>query len=170
MGLLAKTTSAHELLRRPSPYLLCYDRYRPMDQASRIIAKWTGASDLISPERIACSAWKKAVGPRLAERTRAVKLVRDRLVVEVEDEIWRKNLWSLRFQILKNLDRAIGTQIVADVEFRVMPPRRAPQRAEFPGLQSPPGAADKGVEDEGLEIADPGMRRIYRNSRRRETA
>jgi hypothetical protein len=141
-----------------------------MDQASRIIAKWTGASDLITPERIACSAWKKAVGPRLAERTRAVKLVRDRLVVEVEDEIWRKNLWSLRFQILKNLEKAVGTQIVADVEFRVMPPRREPQRAEFPGLQTPPTIAENDAEDKGAEIADPGLRRIYRNSRRRETA
>jgi hypothetical protein len=137
-----------------------------MDQASRIIAKWTGASDVISPERIACSAWKKAVGPRLAERTRAVKLVRDRLVVEVEDETWRKNLWSLRYQILKNLEKSIGTQIVADVEFRVMPPRREPQRAEYTGQQP----TLKVAEDESAEIADPGLRRIYRNARRRETA
>ena len=66
-----------------------------MDQASRIIAQWSGASDLITGERIACGAWKKAVGKRLAERTRAVKLVRNKLVVEVEDETWRKNLWGL---------------------------------------------------------------------------
>ncbi|MGD1070366.1 MAG: DUF721 domain-containing protein [Bryobacteraceae bacterium] len=137
-----------------------------MDQASRIIARWRGASDVISPERIACGAWKIAVGPRLAERTRAVKLVRDRLVVEVEDEVWRKNLWSLRYQILKNIEKAIGTEIVADVEFRVMPPRREPQRAEFPGLQP----SHRVSEDEGAEISDPGLRRIYRNARRRETA
>ena len=142
-----------------------------MDQASRIIAKWSDASVVITPERIACSAWNTAVGKRLAERTRAVKLVRDRLVVEVEDEVWRKNLWSLRFQILKNLEKAIGTQIVADVEFRVMPPRREPQREEFPGLH-PVGPAVRGDsgEDDSIEIADPGLRRIYRNSRRRQTA
>jgi predicted nucleic acid-binding Zn ribbon protein len=135
-----------------------------MDQASRIIAEWSGASDVISPERIACGAWNKAVGKRLAERTRAVKLVRDRLVVEVEDEVWRKNLWSLRYQILKNLEKAIGTQIVADVEFRVMPPRRGPQRQEIDRV------GDSGVKDDSMEIADPGLRRIYRNARRRETA
>lgn len=133
-----------------------------MDQASRIIAKWSGASDLITGERIACGAWKKAVGKRLGERTRAVKLVRDKLVVEVEDEIWRKNLWGLRFQILQNLRKAIGPDIVGDLEFRVMPPRREAQRETMPALVD--------LSDESLDIQDPGMRRIYRNARRRETA
>jgi hypothetical protein len=135
-----------------------------MDQASRIIARWDGASDVISPERIALGAWKKAVGKRLADRTRAVKLVRDRLVVEVEDEIWRKNLWSLRFQILKNLEKAIGPEIVADVEFRVMPPRREPSR------ESGPGSPALHQSDDAAAIEDPGLRRIYQRSRRRETA
>jgi hypothetical protein len=135
-----------------------------MDQASRIIAKWSGASDLITGERIACGAWKKAVGKRLAERTRAVKLVRDRLIVEVEDEIWRNNLWGLRFQILKNLVKAIGPGIVENLEFRVVPARREPQRESVPALLAP------GMTDDSTDIADPGMRRIYRNARRRETA
>src|SRR3978361_835963 len=99
-----------------------------MDQASRIIAGWSGASDLISGERIACGAWKKAVGKRLGERTRAAKLVRDKLVVEVEDETWRKNLWGLRFHSLKNLVKAIGPGIVENLEFRVMPARKEAQR------------------------------------------
>ncbi len=132
-----------------------------MDQASRIIAKWSGASDVISHERIACGAWKKAVGKRLAERTRAVKLVRDRLVIEVEDEVWRSNLWSLRFQILKNLEKAIGPEIVSDLSFQVMPRRREPARETLPALQP---------ADEASEISDPGLRRIYRNARSREIA
>jgi hypothetical protein len=132
-----------------------------MDQASRIIATWSGVSDVISPERIAIAAWKKAVGKRLAECTRPVKLVRDRLVIEVEDEVWRRQLWSLRFQILKNLEKAIGPEIVADVEFRVMPRRIDPQRETQPALRS---------ADDAAAIEDPGLRRIYRNARRRETA
>jgi hypothetical protein len=135
-----------------------------MDQASRIIAQWSGASDLITGERIACGAWKKAVGKRLGERTRAVKLVRDKLIVEVEDETWRKNLWGLRFHILKNLVKAIGPGIVDNLEFRVMPPRREVQRETLPALFAP------GLADDSATIADPGMRRIYRNARRRETA
>ncbi len=132
-----------------------------MDQASRIIAQWSGVSDVISHERIACGAWKKAVGKRLADRTTAVKLVRDRLVVEVEDEMWRRNLWSLRFQILKNLEKSIGSEIVADLEFRIMPRRREPQRETLSTLD---------LQDDASAIADPGLRRIYRSARRRETA
>src|SRR5580692_9670224 len=75
-----------------------------MDQASRIVARWADASDVISGERIACGAWKRAVGKKVALRTRALKLVRTTLVVEVEDELWRRNLWSLRYQILRNLE------------------------------------------------------------------
>jgi hypothetical protein len=142
---------------------LCYYQNRLMDQASRIIAGWSGASSLISQERIAVAAWKKAIGARLAGRTRAVKLVRETLVVEVEDQVWRENLWSLRRHILKNLEKAIGPGIVVDLEFRVMPPRR--QAARENGSSS--GA---GLFDEAEAIADPGLRRIYKASRRRETA
>jgi hypothetical protein len=143
--------------------MACYDRSRPMDQASRIIARFAGASGVISHERIACTAWKRAVGNRIALRTRALKLVRATLVVEVEDEIWRQNLWSLRYQILRNLEKALGPEIVTEVEFRVMPPRLGPQREVQERFALRPA-------DEAESIADPGLRRIYKAARRRETA
>jgi len=134
-----------------------------MDQASRIIARWTGVSDVISHERIACGAWKRAVGKKIAMHTRAWKLVRTTLVVEVEDEVWRSNLWSLRHQILRNLEKAIGPDIVKNVEFRVMPQRIGPQRDTKPSAD---GAAP--LFDEADAIADPGLRRIYKAARSRE--
>ncbi|SRR5579883_2177575 len=138
-----------------------------MDQASRIIAGW-GAPGLISQERIAVAAWKRAVGARLAGRTRAVKLVRETLVVEVEDQIWRENLWSLRRHILRNLENAIGPGIVLELEFRVMPPRREAARENASRQNGSSSAA--GLFDEADGIEDPGLRRIYKSSRRRETA
>jgi predicted nucleic acid-binding Zn ribbon protein len=134
-----------------------------MDQASRIIAQWTGVSDVISHERIACGSWKKAVGKKIALRTRAIKLVRNTLVVEVEDEVWRKNLWSLRYQILRNLQKAVGPEIVTAIELRVMPPRFGPQR-ETADLQNAVPL------DDADAIVDPGLRRIYKAARRREIA
>lgn len=130
-----------------------------MDQAGRIIAGMKGSAAIATPERIACGAWKRAVGKRLAGRTKPVKLVRDRLVVEVEDEIWRESLWKLRYQILRNIEREIGPEIVSDLTFVVAPPRREPQRetTAMPAL----------LPDEADAIADPGLRRVYRNSRRR---
>ena len=135
-----------------------------MDQASRIIARLTPASDLITRESIACRAWKKAVGKRLAAYTTPQKLVRDRLVVEVEDEVWRTQLWSLRYQVLRNLEKAIGPGIVSDLEFRVMPPRREPQRAKASTGTLP------GLADEAAGIEDPILRRNYRLSRARASA
>jgi hypothetical protein len=134
-----------------------------MDQASRIIAQWSGASGIISHERIVCGAWKKAVGKRIASRTRALKLVRATLVVEVEDDIWRKNLWSLRYQILRNLEKTIGPELVSDLELRVMPQRLGPQRETEERLILQP-------LDEADLISDPGLRRIYKAARFRETA
>ncbi len=136
-----------------------------MDQASRILARSllgddSGTSDIVSRESVACRAWKRAVGPKLAKRTKAMKLVRETLVVEVEDEIWRNNLWGFRKQILVNLEKALGPGLVRDVEFRVMPPRREPQLAVFALGQS----------DDATEIADPGLRRNYRRARDREAA
>jgi hypothetical protein len=134
-----------------------------MDQASRIIGHIGG--DVITPERIACGAWKRAVGKRIAAHTRAAKLVRTTLVIEVEDDIWRKNLWSLRFQILRNLEKAVGPEMVSDLEFRVMPLRIEPQRADRgENLMVQP------LELTGDDIVDPGLRRIYKAARRRETA
>lgn len=140
-----------------------------MDQASRIIAQWPGVSDVISSEQIACGSWKRAVGKRVAAHTRALKLVRTTLVVEVEDELWQRNLWKLRYQVLRNLEKAIGPEIVSDLEFRIMPPRREPQRDTGERLALAPLNPERD-DDEADGIADPGLRRIYRNARKRESA
>lgn len=134
-----------------------------MDPASRIIARWPDASGVISHERIVCGAWQRAVGKKVAQRTRAIKLVRTTLVVAVEDEMWKKNLWGLRYQILKNLAQAVGPEIVTDLELRVMPVRFGPQRAES-------ATRVERTDDEADAIADPVLRRIYKAARRRETA
>lgn len=143
-----------------------------MDQASRIIARLSGerssgVSDVIGPEKIACGAWKSAVGKRIAARTRAVKLVRNTLVVEVDDEIWKKNLWGLRYQILRNLEKAVGPEIVHELELRIMPMRLGPQRDNGERLVL---SAVVGPQDDADAIADPGLRRIYKAARKRETA
>jgi len=145
--------------------MVCYDRSvsTHMDQASRIIAQWKGGSDFISPEQIACAAWKKAVGPRLALRTSALKLVRDRLVIEVEDETWRDNLYSLRPVILRNLEQTLGPGVVRQISFEIRPRRIEPQRENGFAL-----TADE--TDNGVDIVDPGLRRIYRMARKRATA
>ena len=134
-----------------------------MESVSRIFGKLREADRPISPEQLVLSAWKSAVGKRLAARTRPSKLVRTRLVVEVEDQIWQRQLFVLTRQILANLEAKVGRGIVDEVEFRIVPRRIEPQRAPaaMPGLFA---------ADEADQIADPIMRHIYKAARRKESA
>jgi predicted nucleic acid-binding Zn ribbon protein len=134
-----------------------------MKQASRLLANLDNLRLSCDAGDLVCAAWKQAVGKKVAEHTRASKLVRDKLVVEVEDWMWQRNLMGLSRQILANLEKAVGPGIVADVEFRIMPPRRGPQAAQA-------SIAAFELTDEASGIADPGLRRIYRAKRQREIA
>jgi predicted nucleic acid-binding Zn ribbon protein len=116
----------------------------------------------MSAEELACASWSSAVGKRIASHTRATRLVRTRLVIEVEDAIWQRQLFALTPHILKNLERSLGSGLVDDLEFRVIPRRREPQRAM---------AVTAGTSlDEADAIADPILRGIYRASRKKALA
>ncbi len=133
-----------------------------MERASLLIGNLRTPQSAISGEQLACTAWARAVGKKIAMHTRAAKLVRTKLVVEVEDVLWQRNLFGMSRHILGNLERTIGPGVVDEVEFRIVPPRREPQRA----AQSLPGR----LFDEADEIHDPVLRNIYKAARKRESA
>lgn len=93
----------------------------------------------LSPGEIAAAAWPVAVGKRLAERTKVVRFDSGKVTVEVEDELWRKNLMGLKGQILGNLRKLTGLDLVEEIHFQLAVPRRPPVRQE----QSP--AARPGI-------------------------
>src|ERR1043165_4486873 len=132
-----------------------------MERAGSLIRKLRLSSDVISCEQLALAAWPDAVGKRIATHTRAAKLVRTRLVVEVEDLVWQRNLFSLSRHILFNLQKHLGPGLVEDLEFRIVPRRRQPSvaRASVPALL-----------DEADAIADPVLRDLYKLSRKKAQA
>ena len=132
-----------------------------MERASRFLGKLTGPIDM---DDLARAAWPLAVGKKVATRTRPARMVRTRLIVEVEDLIWKKQLFTLSPQILTNLERHLGPGIIEDLEFRVMPARREVQRAEV----AQPSAAS--VADDADQIADPVMRNMYKVARKKALA
>src|ERR1700733_13682439 len=89
-----------------------------MERAGKSLARLK-ISDAISTEELARAAWPTAVGKRIASHATAKSLVRDSLIVEVDDAIWQKNLFHLRFQILAKLSDVLGSGIIRDVEFRI---------------------------------------------------
>jgi len=133
-----------------------------MDRASKFIRSLNLPGVAISPEELACAAWPQAVGRKIAAHTRAAKLVRSRLVVEVEDAVWQKQLFTLEPLILRSLAKILGAGLVEETHFQVVPRRREPQRAS----QAAPGL----FADEADAIEDPVMRGIYRASRKRAGA
>jgi hypothetical protein len=129
-----------------------------MQHAASLLTKLK--SQGLTSGELACGAWKQAVGRRLSERTHAVGMVRQTLVVEVEDAVWQRQLHALRHQILANLDHVLGPGVVTAIEFRIGIPRRAPQRETGSATGS----------DEAARISDPVLRRLYRESKRQSQA
>ncbi len=104
------------------------------------------------------------MGKRIGAHTKAVKLERTTLIVEVEDAIWQRQLATLKRQILRKVYELIGHSIVNDLEFRVMTPRRMPVRAESHAKTTAP------LFDEADAIPDPFLRRMYISSRKKASA
>jgi predicted nucleic acid-binding Zn ribbon protein len=135
---------------------------RKMERASKLIQRLRLPGETITAEELARAAWPGAVGKKIGEQTRAARMVRTRLIVEVQDRIWQRQLFALEKQILKNLEKQIGAGLVEEIEFRIV------QRVDFPRM--PVRRAEHampGTTDEAETIPDPVLRRIYKASRKR---
>jgi len=132
-----------------------------MERAGKSLAKLK-LSDAISEDDLARAAWPAAVGKRIAVHAAAKSLVRGSLIVEVEDGVWQKQLFYLRFQILAKLQELVGAGVITSVEFRIGTPRRPPQ----PALS----LSDPRPLDEADAISDAGMRVVYKQARKKATA
>ena len=131
-----------------------------MERVTRLLAKLK--SDAIHVEDLARDVWPLAVGKVIAGHSQFAGLVRRRLVIEVEDVIWRKQLTSITPDILKKLATLIGPGIVTDLEFRVAALRMRPRK------ERPLPLFD--AADEANRIADPIFRRLYAVDRARRSA
>ncbi len=105
--------------------------------------------------------WPSVVGPHIARRTRPVRILDGRLIVDIEGQEWRRQLAPMGRSIARRLNGAVGKDALEDVEFRVVVPDiRPPGRAQTAtGAEEP-----KQRHDEASGIQDPGLRRIYRRS------
>jgi hypothetical protein len=138
-----------------------------MERAARLIKSNKFSQKVFTDEDLARAVWPTAVGKAIAAHTLRVKLVRETLVVEVEDSVWQKQLYCLSLQIVDRLRRVTGSDAIKDVEFRVGAPRRQPQRAIARESSSVDPA---NPPDEADGIQDPVLKKLYRLSRKKATA
>ncbi|MCX6619517.1 MAG: DciA family protein [Acidobacteria bacterium] len=131
-----------------------------MERAGRLIRKLDSARKCSSPEQLCLAAWPSAVGRNIAVHTRAVGVFEGRMVIEVEDATWQRQLSSLNAQILGNLERMLAERLVSAIDYRVRAPRLMPKREE----------RKAGHFDEADHITDPVFQLIYKTARKKATA
>lgn len=128
-----------------------------MERAARLIKNKKLSREIVNDEDIVRAVWPTAVGKTIASHTSRIKLVRQNLVVEVEDAMWQRQLHGLSRQIVDRIQKLTASDAVRDVEFRIGVPRREPQRADTREPQP---------KDDSETILDPVMRRIYQRSKK----
>ena len=135
-----------------------------MERAGRIITGHKSTASCVSPEVMACKVWNAAVGKKIGGHSKAVRLDRGTLIVEVEDAIWQRQLSTLKPHILRKLQELIGPSLVTSLDFRVRIPKRMPERVETHAHKPAP------LFDEADAIHDPYLRRLYRTARKKASA
>lgn len=139
-----------------------------MERAAKIIKKNKHSRQIMTDDDIARAVWPSAVGKAIACHTSRIKLVRNKLIVEVEDAIWQRQLHTLSSQIIERLRVLTGSDIIEELEFRIGIPRRQAQRAE--SLTPPLFESQMDSDDESHRIQDPVLKKVYRLSRKRAIA
>jgi hypothetical protein len=82
----------------------------------------------------------------------------------VEDAIWQRQLATLEYQILGNLEKLLGSRAITALDLRPMPKHEAVPRKQ------PERAGERHSRDEADHIDDPGLALIYRKARNKATA
>jgi Dna[CI] antecedent, DciA len=141
-----------------------------MERAARVFRKAMQSRSLLSDDEVARAVWPAAVGATIAARTSRLRLVRNTLVVDVEDHVWQKQLHTLSGQILGRLNKLTPDLKISAIDFRIGVPRREPQSAaSVTGHPAEaPLAASRG--DEADCIQDPVLKKVYQISRRKASA
>jgi len=67
----------------------------------------------------AVEEWPEAVGPRVANHTRAVGFRDGTLRVEVEGSAWMHEMGFLKRDLIRNLNRRLGDELIRDVRFAI---------------------------------------------------
>lgn len=127
-----------------------------MQRASKVLNKVKLPSARLAPEEMGEAIWPAAAGKRLAGRTGPVRMYGRKMVVEVEDAVWKKQLSAMSMQLLTRLQQLAGPSLVDSLEFRVGLPRRKPMAMAL---------SITAADDPADGITDPTFRQLYLASR-----
>lgn len=72
-------------------------------------------------QAVVFAAWTRCAGGLLNERTKPMEFFENRLVVAVEDKMWRRHLEELSPELLARVNGQLGNGLIRYIEFRVQP-------------------------------------------------
>ena len=85
--------------------------YRKMIATFRNSPNWDSQMDL----RLLQQLWPTLVGPELASATKVVALQGSRVVLNVPDQIWRKQLLKMRTKLLAKLNEPWPSPLITEI-------------------------------------------------------
>jgi hypothetical protein len=120
-----------------------------------------------APEEVAEAAcvalWKQAVGEGLSSHAVPIQLRDQKLIVAVDDNLWKKQLEQMRGQLLSRLNYVLGQALVTSIELRVDP--KALTASRIPAPESAKAETDTALPVELISVAagieDSGLRRAF---------
>ena len=87
--------------------------YRKMIASFRNSPNWDAQLDLHLLQKL----WPTLVGPELASATKVVALQGARVVLQVPDQIWRKQLIKMKGRLLSKLNEPWPSPFITDIAF-----------------------------------------------------
>ncbi len=120
---------------------------------------------LFPADEIIRCAWEHLAGRLLAGRTRPLRVFQNRLIVEVPDSSWPRQMRRYESLLIERIGRLLGEKVVTGLEWHVNPALAAPlaapdQAAEVIPPRIPP-QTDASLEGAAKKIRDPELRQLF---------
>jgi len=115
--------------------------------------------DAAAKEALVLAAWPEVAGEMLGDRTTAVEYSDGRLVIEVTDATWKKNLEYLAPQMLAKLNRSVPSSNVDLLDFRVR--NNASRKGQTPAVSSKSSNVPPKLSAAADQIADTALRENF---------
>src|SRR3954447_13165635 len=107
------------------------------------------------------AAWARCAGEMLTQRTQPLQYFENRLIIAVEDKMWRRHLEDLSPRMVASLNASLGEGAVRFIEFRIdasVIPRRQPLNVS--GSETVENI-DPTLEAAAGQIADESLRQSF---------
>ncbi len=123
---------------------------------------------LFPADEIIRCAWEHLAGKVLAARTRPLRVFQNRLIVEVPDSTWPRQLRRYEGLLVERIARLLGDKVVTGLEWHVNPQLAMPAPAAV--ATAPPRIpprTDASLEGAAAKIRDPELRQLFLSTSRR---